>query len=38
MSKKTDLFLDTVKKLLKNENVNASCGTVYTDPGSGKDF
>ena len=35
---KTDLFLDTVKKLLKNENVNASCGTVYTDPGSGKTF
>lgn len=35
---KTDLFLDTVKKLLKNENVNASCGTVYTDPGSGKSF
>lgn len=35
---KTDLFLDTVKKLLKNENVNASCGIVYTDPGSGKTF
>ena len=35
---KTDLFLDTVKKTSKNENVNASCGTVYTDPGSGKTF